>query len=183
MLSKKTLKIGLHILIGCLLTFGSCDLLIHGAHRAHKITVTDPDPKSRFSFVVVAHDEADIIFLEDQFAEFTAKHPDWSYFVPPDQLDRVRDQIISIPRKGYADLEAENLGPNHQMIDLLIMGDPHSEEYWYEVNDKQITLRAYRFENAFQDLWIPPVSLLVGLFIYFLGRTIIKFCLELRKSA
>src|SRR4051812_20674976 len=109
MLRKKTLKIGLHILIGCLLTFASCDLLVHGAHRAHKITVTDQDPNSKFSFVLIARDDADIIFLEDQFAEFTVKHPDWTYFVPPDQLDRVRDQIISIPRKGYADLKVEYL--------------------------------------------------------------------------
>ena len=183
MLSKKTVKIGLHLLIGCLLTFGSCDLLVLNAHRAHKITVTDHDPKSTFSFVVVARDDADIIFRDDQFTEFTAKHPDWSYFVFPDQLDRVRDQIVSIPRKGYAELEVKDLGPHRQMIDLLIMGDPHSEEYWYEVNDKQITLRAYRFEHAFQDLWIPPVSLLIGLFLYFFGRTIIKFCLGMRKSA
>ena len=187
---KDLLKVLLAVGIFGLTFLGSCAMLTTRATENRKI-ITDQIPSDRpFYVVVVTPDDAQVVSAKpDELDEYLSKHPSYSYLISRDQLDRVNRQIDQQYRqsgsKGYPSVDIEPLSSGRQRIHLMIGGDPHSEEYWYDANDKAFVPHAYRFLGALQDIWILPVSVLIAvvvpLFIFFFGRSAIRFILEMRR--
>jgi len=182
---RKGLLVLFYTLLICLISLGSCGFLFQRQHEKHKIVLNGTRPDF-FTVVVVTPTSTELFYNQRELADYTTQHSDYSFFIPQDQIDRVRRQITEMYEpnlKTVPYLEVEQLSSDRQMIHLILMGDPHSSESWYEASGKQYIPRAYRSEGALQDVWILPVSFMMGIFAFFFGRSLIKFGLELRKPA
>src|SRR5215471_17299389 len=121
---RPALQVLIPILLILALSFGACDVISRHQHEKRKISFDEPPANFEYSVVVVTSTDADVEWGLNRLNEFKSNHPDYSFLIPPDQIERIRRQITSSFEKENSKarpyLEVQQLGPDRQMIDLLI---------------------------------------------------------------
>ena len=151
-----------------------------------------------FPIVVVTPGQAQIVWKEN-LATFIEEHPDYSFLVPPDKIEKYREQVRdnvranqtpvnfdqSSPIPWDADFEMHSLSHGRQGFKVdATFDDDRMNVGWYEATDKEIFPTYHKFYfGPGLVLGLAPIVIGVTILSWIVGGFAFKYFQRRRARA